>query len=95
MCDGKLCHFEIKTVLFNHSKFVSSEETCDSLSLARIDWFNERVTENSKFQGLIIINSNCENVIMISTRLILCKNGKLHAVSKKAEIVREQFPLFL
>lgn len=84
---GELRYLQIKIVLFNPSKFVLLDEPYSGLSPLMIESVNKLIVENSKFKGIIITDHNYENVIRISTRLILLKDGKLHTISKKAELV--------
>ncbi|MEO8534893.1 MAG: ATP-binding cassette domain-containing protein [Flavobacterium sp.] len=84
---GELRYLQIKTVLFNPTKFVLLDEPYSGLSPLMIDLVNALIVENSKFKGIIITDHNYENVIRISTRLILLKDGKSYNIKEKAELV--------
>ncbi|OXG08020.1 ABC-type multidrug transport system ATPase subunit [Flavobacterium araucananum] len=84
---GELRYLEIKIVLFNPSKFVLLDEPYNGLSPIMADVVNELIKVNSDKKGIIITDHNYQNVIRISTQLILIKEGRTHHIKDKAELV--------
>ncbi|MGE6352660.1 ATP-binding cassette domain-containing protein [Flavobacterium sp. NPDC079362] len=87
LSSGELRYLEIKIVLFNPSKFVLLDEPYNGLSPIMADVVNELIIVNSAKKGIIITDHNYLNVIRISTKLILIKDGKTHCIKDKAELV--------
>ncbi|MWB93519.1 ATP-binding cassette domain-containing protein [Flavobacterium sp. GA093] len=88
---GELRYLEIKTILFNSSKFVLLDEPYNGLSPLMIEMVNEMIRSNAENKGIIITDHNYENVMRISTRLLLIKEGKVHNINKKAELVEKGY----
>ncbi len=88
---GELRYLEIKIVLFNSSKFVLLDEPYNGLSPLMVDVVNEMILNSSLKKGIIITDHNYENVIKVSTRLVLIQNGKTHSVKEKIELVEKGY----
>lgn len=88
---GELRYLEIKLILCNASKFVLLDEPYNGLSPLMIEKVNEFIQRESKQKGIIITDHNYENVIAISTKLILMKNGKAHHLNNKNELVEKGY----
>ena len=88
---GELRYLEIKLVLNNASKFVLLDEPYNGLSPLMIDKVNDLITEMSSIKGIIITDHNYENVIKVSTKLALMKEGKLHHLKDKNELVEKGY----
>lgn len=88
---GELRYLEIKLVLFNSSKFVLLDEPYNGLSSLMIEVVNKLIQENSRQKGIIITDHNYENVMAISTKLILIKEGKTHHLTKKSELIEKRY----
>lgn len=84
---GELRYLEIKLILSNSSKFVLLDEPYNGLSPIMAEKVNEIIVENSKRKGLIITDHNYEKVIQIATKLILMKEGKVHHLKDKLELI--------
>jgi ABC-type multidrug transport system ATPase subunit len=84
---GELRYLEIKLVLCNPSKFVLLDEPYNGLSPLMIEKVNKLIKENATRKGVLITDHNYENVISISTKLMLMKDGKLHHMKSKEELV--------
>lgn len=84
---GELRYLEIKLILSNSSKFVLLDEPYNGLSPIMIDKINQLIIENSKKKGIIITDHNYENVIKISSKLILMKEGKAFHLKDKNELI--------
>lgn len=84
---GELRYLEIKLILFNPSKFVLLDEPYNGLSPIMIDKINQLITQNSTKKGIIITDHNYENVIKISSKLILLKEGKAFHLKDKNELI--------
>jgi len=91
LSNGELRYLEIKIVLFNSSKFVLLDEPYNGLSPLMIDVVNEMILRNSLEKGIIITDHNYENVIKVSTRLVLIKDGKTHSLKEKKELVEKGY----
>lgn len=84
---GELRYLEIKLILFNSSKFALLDEPYNGLSPIMIDNINNLILENSSRKGILITDHNYENVIKISSRLVLMKEGKTFHLKDKNELV--------
>lgn len=84
---GELRYLEIKLILCKNTKFVLLDEPYNGLSPLVIEKINALIIENSKIKGIIITDHNYQNVIKISTKLVLMKEGKLHHLKNKSELV--------
>lgn len=87
LSSGELRYLEIKIVLSNSSKFVLLDEPYNGLSPIMAEIVNELIKVNSYNKGIVITDHNYENVIRISTQIILLKDGKTHYIKDKAELV--------
>ncbi|OUL63977.1 ATP-binding cassette domain-containing protein [Flavobacterium sp. AJR] len=88
---GELRYLEIKLVLENSSKFVLLDEPYNGLSPLMIEKVNQLIIMNSSKKGIIISDHNYRNVISISTRLVLIKDGKLNHVKDKNELIEKGY----
>jgi ABC-type multidrug transport system ATPase subunit len=88
---GELRYLEIKIILNNSSKFVLLDEPYNGLSPLMVEKVNELVVENSETKGIIISDHNYENVIKVSNKLILLKEGKAHHLLCKEELVEKGY----
>lgn len=88
---GELRYLEIKLILSNSSKFVLLDEPYNGLSPIMIDKINELINIMSDVKGIIITDHNYENVIKIATKLVFIKEGKLHHINDKSELVEKGY----
>ncbi len=88
---GELRYLEIKIVLYKTTKFTLLDEPYNGLSPIMIEKINSLLIENSKTKGIIITDHNYENVIKISTKLVLMKEGKLHHLKDKSDLVSKGY----
>jgi ABC-type multidrug transport system ATPase subunit len=88
---GELRYLEIKLVLENSSKFVLLDEPYNGLSPLMIEKVNQLIVMNSCKKGIIISDHNYRNVISISTRLVLIKDGKLNHLKDKNELIEKGY----
>lgn len=88
---GELRYLEIKLILFNPSKFVLLDEPYNGLSPLMIAKINELIIQNKSQKGIIITDHNYENVIKISTKLVLMKEGKTFPIKNKNELVEKGY----
>ncbi len=88
---GELRYLQVKLLLFNQSKFVLLDEPFRGLSPKMIAIVKELIKENSQEKGVIITDHNYEEVIEIATDLRILKNGKLHAINKRVELVQKDY----
>lgn len=84
---GELRYLEINLILHNKSKFVLLDEPYNGLSPIMIEKINFLIQKNAKQKGIIITDHNYENVIKVSTELILMRNGKTHHLKHKKELI--------
>jgi len=84
---GELRYLEIKLILSNPSKFVLLDEPYNGLSLIMIEKINQLIIANSLKKGIIITDHNYENVIKISSKLVLMKEGKTFTIKDKNELI--------
>tara|TARA_R110000868_G_scaffold74688_4_gene215857 strand:- start:7366 stop:8037 length:672 start_codon:yes stop_codon:yes gene_type:complete len=88
---GELRYLEIKLVLCNPSKFVLLDEPYNGLSPLMIEKVNALIKENATRKGIVITDHNYENVISISTKLMLMRDGKAHHLKSKEELVSKGY----
>mgnify|MGYP000846875176 FL=1 len=88
---GELRYLEIKIILFNSSRFVLLDEPYNGLSPLMVEKVNELLIANSMTKGIIISDHNYENVIQVSNRLILLKEGKAHHLLCKEELIEKGY----
>ncbi|OMQ12853.1 ATP-binding cassette domain-containing protein [[Flexibacter] sp. ATCC 35103] len=91
LSSGELRYLEIKIVLSNPSKFVLLDEPYNGLSPLMIELVNEMILKNSSQKGIVITDHNYKNVINISSKIILIKDGKTHYVKHNAELVQKGY----
>lgn len=84
---GELRYLEIKLVLFNDSKFVLLDEPYNGLSPLMMEKVNMMIKENAQYKGILITDHNYQNVIAISNKLILMKEGKVHHLKNEKELI--------
>ena len=84
---GELRYLEIKLVLCNPSNFVLLDEPYNGLTPVMIEKVNGLILAHAQRRGIIITDHNYENVLKISTRLILMKEGKAHHLKGRHELV--------
>jgi ABC-type multidrug transport system ATPase subunit len=88
---GELRYLEIKIILNNSSKFVLLDEPYNGLSPLMVEKVNELIVKNSNAKGIIISDHNYENVIKVSTKLVLLKEGKAHHLLCKEELIEKGY----
>jgi ABC-type multidrug transport system ATPase subunit len=88
---GELRYLEIKLILSNSSKFVLLDEPYNRLSPVMAEKTNELIVENSKRKGIIITDHNYAKVIKVATKLILMKEGKIHHLKDKMELIEKGY----
>lgn len=88
---GELRYLEIKIILNNSSKFVLLDEPYNGLSPLMVEKVNELIAANSKAKGIIISDHNYENVIKVSNKLVLLKEGKAHHLLSKEELIEKGY----
>jgi ABC-type lipopolysaccharide export system ATPase subunit len=88
---GELRYLEIKIILSKASKFVLLDEPYNGLSPIMIEKVNELITTMSGVKGIIVTDHNYENVIKISTKLVLMKEGKMHHLKNVKELVEKGY----
>jgi ABC-type lipopolysaccharide export system ATPase subunit len=88
---GELRYLEIKLVLANPSKFVLLDEPYNGLSPLMIEKINKLILDNTSRKGILITDHNYQNVISVATQLALMKEGKLHYLKDKMELVEKGY----
>ena len=88
---GELRYLEIKLVLNTNSKFVLLDEPYNGLSPVMIEKVNQLILSKGDEKGIIITDHNYENVIKVSTKLTLIKEGKLFHLKTKNELLERGY----
>lgn len=88
---GELRYLEIKLALRNPSKFVLLDEPYSGLSPLMGEKINQLILDNSARKGIIITDHNYQNVTSVATQLTLMKEGKLHYLKDKIELVEKGY----
>lgn len=91
LSSGELRYLEIKLVLFNSSKFVLLDEPYNGLSPIMVEKVNQLIKDNSSKKGIVITDHDYENVIDVSTQLLLMKEGKVHIVKGKMDLMEKGY----
>jgi ABC-type multidrug transport system ATPase subunit len=91
LSSGELRYLEIKLLLFNSSKFVLLDEPYNGLSPIMVEKVNQLIQENSSKKGIVITDHDYENVIGISTQLLLMKEGKVHIIKDKMDLMEQGY----
>lgn len=88
---GELRYLEIKLILCSASYFVLLDEPYNGLSPLMIEEVNCLIRTHSPEKGIIITDHNYENVIAIATKLVLIKEGKVHHLKSKDELIEKGY----
>lgn len=91
LSSGELRYLEIKLVLYNSSKFVLLDEPFNGLSPLMVEKTMQLIKENSFKKGIIITDHDYENVMTIATHLLLMKDGKIHMIKGKSDLIEKQY----
>jgi ABC-type multidrug transport system ATPase subunit len=88
---GELRYLEIKLILCKTSQFVLLDEPYNGLSPLMVEKVNLLLQEHASQKGIIITDHNYENVIAVSTKLILMKEGKAYHLTHKNELIEKGY----
>jgi ABC-type multidrug transport system ATPase subunit len=88
---GELRFLEIKLILCSASQFVLLDEPYNGLSPLMIEKVNKLIQNKSNQKGIMITDHNYENVIAISSKLVLMKEGKAHHLKNKTELIEKGY----
>jgi len=88
---GELRYLEIKLVLYNPSKFVLLDEPFNGLSPIMIEKVIQLIQKNTSKKGIIITDHDYENVIGIVTQLLLMKDGTIHTIKNKMDLIEKGY----
>ncbi|RZJ68046.1 MAG: ATP-binding cassette domain-containing protein [Flavobacterium sp.] len=91
LSSGERRYLEIRLLLFNPAKFVLLDEPYNGLSPQLVETVNALIIEKSQEKGIVITDHNYRNIIDVSSRLILMKDGKLHHLQNKSELVEKGY----
>jgi ABC-type lipopolysaccharide export system ATPase subunit len=92
---GELRYLEVKIILFNISKFCLLDEPFSGLSPINIEKISNLITDNSKRKGIIISDHNYRQILKISSKVVLLKNGKTNSIKNFNELVEHNYILNL
>jgi ABC-type lipopolysaccharide export system ATPase subunit len=85
----------VKIILFNISKFCLLDEPFSGLSPINIEKISNLITDNSKRKGIIISDHNYRQILKISSKVVLLKNGKTNSIKNFNELVEHNYILNL
>jgi ABC-type multidrug transport system ATPase subunit len=88
---GELRYLEIKLILSNSSKFVLLDEPYNGLSPIMVDKVNQLIKDNTVQKGIVVTDHDYQNVIRISNKLMLMKDGKTHHLKNKMELIEKGY----
>jgi len=88
---GELRYLEIKLILCSPAKFVLLDEPYSGLSPILISKVNTLIQEKSLEKGIIMTDHNYENVINVSSQLVLMKDGKTYNLKDKQELIDKDY----
>ena len=84
---GELRYLEVKLLLFNDSKFCLLDEPFSGLSPIMIEKISFLILKYASNKGFVITDHNYREIMKISTRLILIKNGKSITIKDYNELI--------
>jgi ABC-type multidrug transport system ATPase subunit len=67
------------------------DEPYNGLSPLMAEKINQLILDNAAQKGIIITDHSYLNVILVATQLILMKEGKLHYLKDKMELVEKGY----
>ncbi|MBD3582120.1 ATP-binding cassette domain-containing protein [Flavobacterium selenitireducens] len=88
---GQRRYFEIRLLLFHPADFVLLDEPYNGLSPTLIEEVNALIRSRSKSKAIIVTDHNYRNIIDVSTRLVLMKEGTTHHLSNKSGLVEKGY----
>lgn len=83
---GELRYLELKLILSNNSKFAFLDEPYNGLSPIMITKVNEMIKQYSNTKGILITDHNYNEIIKLSTKIILMKEGKTIAITNSNQL---------
>lgn len=92
---GELRYLEIKIILFNNSKFCLLDEPFSGLSPIMIDKISLMLLQFANTKGIFITDHNYREIMKISTKIILIKNGKSIPIQDYNELIEHNYLLNL
>ena len=84
---GELRYLEIKLILFSKTKFSFLDEPFSGLSPLQIEKVKKIICEVSKRKGIILIDHQYQNVLDISTKLYVIRDGKTTLLSNSKQLI--------
>jgi len=88
---GQRRYFEIRLLLFHSAHFVFLDEPYNGLSPMLIEEVNRLILETSRYKAIVITDHDFWNVFEVSTHLTLMKDGKIHHVKDKSELIEKGY----
>lgn len=88
---GELRYLEIKLILHNSSKFVLLDEPYNGLSPLMVEKVNALIATNAVTKGIIISDHNYENIIKVSNKLVLLKEGQAYHLRSAEELIQKGY----
>jgi ABC-type lipopolysaccharide export system ATPase subunit len=85
---GERKYLHVKLVLNNDSKFCLLDEPFNGIAPLTIDWIKNLINIKSKEKGVIITDHNYRNVLEISNRIYLIKEGYGRFLNNKEELIQ-------
>ncbi len=78
---------EIVLLLYSEAHFILLDEPFSHLSPVLIESLYPKMRAQAQHKGIIITDHYYRNVLELSSRLLLLKNGKTHPVNQEQELV--------
>lgn len=79
-------YIQIKLCMFDESMFCLLDEPYSGVSPLLCEKINLLIKKNSKNKGIIITDHNYNEIIKISDRIVLLKNGSLYNIKNHSEL---------
>jgi ABC-type multidrug transport system ATPase subunit len=83
---GELRYLEIKLLLNIESDFVLLDEPFNGVSPILIEEIKKIIVEKSKNKGIILTDHDYRNVLSVSNKIYLMKNGSIKEMKTKEEL---------
>lgn len=84
---GELRQLEMLMILYSSAPYILLDEPFTHISPIQADDFKANLCKRSKTKGLIITDHQYQNILEVSSRIILIENGHTKMISRHEELV--------
>lgn len=91
LSNGEKRYLEIKLLLFRPTLFLLLDELFNYLSPVMVEKVSEMILKYSSGKGIIITDHNFEQVLKVSNRYILLKEGTISTFNNKQALIEQEY----